>query len=166
VTLYSTTLATPIGPFTMLAGDDGVHAADFTGCAEDLRPRLDHEHRASGIRAAADLAEYSRAVAAYFSGDLAAIDGIPVVQHGTPYLLAAWRALREIPAGTSITYRELATRLGNAAAARAAGSACGRNTVALIVPCHRVLRSGGALGGYASGLPHKRWLLAHEAQGG
>ncbi len=160
--LYSATLSTPVGPFMMLAGDDGVYAAGFTDSAAELLPLIGNGHLAGDIPALHDLSEHSRAVKAYLDGDLGAIDAIPVVQHGSPYLLAAWSTLRTIPAGSAITYRALAARLGNAAAPRAAGSACGRNAVALIVPCHRVVRSNGGLGGFAWGLPRKRWLLDHE----
>src|SRR5205807_2525819 len=74
---------------------------------------------------------------------------------------AAWSAMRGVPAGQTISYRELAGRSGTGSA-RAAGSACGRNAVALFVPCHRVVQSGGGLGGYYWGLDRKRWLLEHE----
>jgi methylated-DNA-[protein]-cysteine S-methyltransferase len=162
-TLSGTTLSTPIGPFMLLVGDDGVYAAGFTDRAELLLPQIGKRHTTFTVQFVRDLSEHARAVQAYFEGDIAAIDTIPVVQYGSPFLLAAWKELRTIPAGDPISYRELAARLGNVAAARAAGTACGRNPVALIVPCHRVLRSDGSLGGYGWGLPIKRWLLAHEA---
>jgi methylated-DNA-[protein]-cysteine S-methyltransferase len=150
----------------MLAGDDGVHAAGFTTRTEDLQVYLANGNRTTTLKECDDLGEYTRAVAAYFGGEIAALDEIPVVQHGTPFLLAAWAALRQIPAGAPITYRELASRLGNAEAPRAAGSACGRNSVAVIVPCHRVIRTDGGLGGFGWGLEYKRWLLAHESAAG
>ncbi|MDB5058266.1 MAG: cysteine methyltransferase [Chloroflexi bacterium] len=161
--LYSTSVSTPVGPFMLLAGDDGIYAAGFTTQPSELLSLLGPGSREAEVKACADLSEHSRAVAAYFGGEIAAIDEIAVVQQATPYLLAAWAALRDIPAGAPITYRDLAARLGNAAAPRAAGSACGRNTVAVIVPCHRVLRTDGGLGGFGWGLPVKRWLLQHEA---
>jgi methylated-DNA-[protein]-cysteine S-methyltransferase len=73
--------------------------------------------------------------------------------------------MREVPAGEVITYAELAARAGNSRAVRAAGSACAQNMVAPIVPCHRIVRTGGSLGGYYYGLPVKEWLLAHEQAG-
>jgi O-6-methylguanine DNA methyltransferase len=85
-----------------------------------------------------------------------------VTQDGTEHQQRVWSALREVPAGAPVSYAELARRVGNARAVRAAGSACGRNHVAPIVPCHRVVRSDGTPGGYGWGLPVKRWLLDHE----
>jgi methylated-DNA-[protein]-cysteine S-methyltransferase len=87
---------------------------------------------------------------------------VPVRQPGGAFQQAAWSAMREIPAGHTWSYSELATMAGRPDAVRAAGTACARNTVAPFVPCHRVLRSDGSLGGYAYGLDAKRWLLAHE----
>jgi O-6-methylguanine DNA methyltransferase len=100
---------------------------------------------------------------AYFGGDVAALDTLMVVTRGTPFQQEVWRRLREIPVGSTISYGELARRVGRPKAQRAVGMANASNPVALIVPCHRVIRTGGALGGYAFGLDYKRWLLAHEA---
>lgn len=159
--LYATTMHTPIGPFTLVCDGDGISAAGFTERVEDLRmPHRD----LSTVKRVPELAEYSRAVDAYFEGDVSAIDLIPVRQQGSSFHLAAWQALRQIPSGTPISYHELALRLDHPAAARAAGTACGRNAVALIVPCHRVIRTDGGLGGFAWGLDRKRWLLDHEAR--
>jgi O-6-methylguanine DNA methyltransferase len=100
---------------------------------------------------------------AYFAGDVAALDTLAVETRGTPFQQEVWHRLREIPVGTTISYGELARRVGRPNAQRAVGMANASNPVTLIVPCHRVIRSGGALGGYAFGLDYKRWLLAHEA---
>jgi methylated-DNA-[protein]-cysteine S-methyltransferase len=82
---------------------------------------------------------------------------------GGVFLTAAWKTLREVPAGEPVSYTELAARTGNPAATRAAAQACARNAAALFVPCHRVIRTDGTLGGFRWGLPVKRWLLDHEA---
>jgi len=103
------------------------------------------------------------ALHAYFAGDVAALDRIPVDPRGTPFQLEVWRQLRRIPVGTTISYGELAKRVDRPNAQRAVGMANASNPIALIVPCHRVIRTGGALGGYAFGLEYKQWLLAHEA---
>jgi methylated-DNA-[protein]-cysteine S-methyltransferase len=103
-----------------------------------------------------------RAVERYAAGDLSALDGVPVEQPGGPFFQQAWAAMRAIPAGTTTTYTELAAAAGSPMAVRAAGSACARNLVAPFVPCHRVLRTGGLLGGYYFGLDVKRALLTHE----
>ena len=100
---------------------------------------------------------------AYFAGDVGALDTLMVVTRGTPFQQEVWRRLREIPVGSTISYGELARRVGRPKAQRAVGMANASNPVALIVPCHRVIRTGGALGGYAFGLDYKRWLLAHES---
>jgi methylated-DNA-[protein]-cysteine S-methyltransferase len=109
-----------------------------------------------------DLGRLSAGVAAYFAGDLHAIDDLPVSQPGGEFFQAAWKIMREVPTGQTITYAELADRAGNAKAIRAAASACARNLIAPIVPCHRIVRTGGALGGYYYGLDTKSWLLDHE----
>jgi methylated-DNA-[protein]-cysteine S-methyltransferase len=104
------------------------------------------------------------AVASYFAGDVDALDAIAVEpEAGTAFQRDVWKRLREIPAGTTISYAELARRVGRPSATRAVGMANAANPIALIVPCHRVVRSGGALGGYAFGLDYKRWLLDHES---
>jgi methylated-DNA-[protein]-cysteine S-methyltransferase len=167
--LHTTTLPTPAGPFTLLVDDEGVCAAGFTGYAETLQRRLDPARRAAGARPATDPAGVATAVRAYLAGELEALDGVAVSQPGDPAQRSAWRALRSVPAGRTISYRRLGELAGLADAAtdplgaQAAGTACASNHVAVIVPCHRVLRSDGRLGGYGWGLPRKRWLLDHEA---
>jgi methylated-DNA-[protein]-cysteine S-methyltransferase len=101
-------------------------------------------------------------VEAYFDGKLDAIDAIPVVMAGTPFQKAVWEALRRIPVGTTMSYGDLATQLGEPKLMRAVGSANGSNPIGVIVPCHRVIGADGSLTGYGSGLPRKKWLLEHE----
>ncbi|MCU1464351.1 MAG: ogt [Actinomycetia bacterium] len=102
---------------------------------------------------------------AYFAGDVGALDSLTVGARGTAFQHAVWDQLRKIPVGTTISYGEMARRVGKPAASRAVGMANATNPIALIVPCHRVIRTGGALGGYGFGLDYKRWLLEHEALG-
>jgi methylated-DNA-[protein]-cysteine S-methyltransferase len=97
----------------------------------------------------------------YNDGELAALDEVPVLQHGPDFRMRAWQAMRTIPAGEVLTYGDLASRAGNPGAARAAGTACALNTVMLFVPCHRIVASNN-LGGYAYGLDLKKALLKHE----
>ncbi len=99
---------------------------------------------------------------AYFAGETAVLDSIPVELNGTPFQKTVWQALRRIPCGTTISYAELAKRVGAPAAVRAVGTANGANPVAVIVPCHRVIGSNGKLTGYGGGLDRKQWLLEHE----
>ncbi len=105
----------------------------------------------------------SAAARAYYDGDLAAIVSVEVAQSGTAMQLAGWRALRAIQPGRPLSYAEFAAALGQPGAVRAAASICARNAPALFVPCHRVLRSDGSLGGFAWGLQVKRALLSREA---
>jgi methylated-DNA-[protein]-cysteine S-methyltransferase len=104
------------------------------------------------------------AFAAYFGGDVRALEALPVRLGGTAFRQAAWAYLRTIPAGQTRSYAEQARALGSGGAVRAVGSANGANPLGIVVPCHRVVQTGGGLGGYAGGLPRKAWLLAHEAR--
>ena len=154
----STCVITPVGRLAVVTDDDGsVVAAGFCDVA-DLEARL---HETTVPRR--ELGEVSRVVASYLAGDLTAIDHLACAQPGTAHQQRVWAALRDIPAGTTVTYGGLTRSLGLAVgASRAVGSACGANLIAPFVPCHRVVRSGGGLGGYYYGLPVKEWLLAHE----
>lgn len=156
------TVDTPDGAFTILV-DDGrrVLASGWTAEPEDILARLRASDRPSDVRDGES--DASAAVAAYYSGDLAAIDVVEVVQHGTEMQRTGWAALRRIAPGEPLTYAEFAAELGSPSAVRAAASICARNAPALFVPCHRVLRTGGGLGGFAWGLDVKRSLLAREA---
>jgi len=161
MTTYSSTVDTPIGPFTMVADDDAVLAAGWTSTVDDLLlPPL------PAPVPRADLGQFTKAVLAYHDGDLAAIDEIPVRQPGGPFLRRAWDELRAVPPGLPVSYTQLAARAGRPPAVRAAAQACARNAAALFVPCHRVIRTDGTLGGFRWGLPAKRWLLSHEAAAG
>lgn len=140
------TISTPIGPLTVELEDERVVAAMFDLEATASR----HRHPVAGM------------LSEYFEGDVTALDEVPVSIPGETFRARAQRALREIPAGHTITYLELARAAGSPKAVRAAGSACATNPIGVIVPCHRVQRSGGGIGGYAGGLDRKRWLLEHE----
>jgi methylated-DNA-[protein]-cysteine S-methyltransferase len=99
---------------------------------------------------------------AFFAGDLGALDALEASLGGTPFQRSVWAALREIPHGSTTTYSALAAAIGRPGAPRAVGHANGSNPIAIVVPCHRVVGSDGALTGYAGGLERKRWLLEHE----
>ncbi|HKP06127.1 MAG TPA: methylated-DNA--[protein]-cysteine S-methyltransferase [Microbacterium sp.] len=156
------TVDTPDGAFTLLADDEGrVLASGWTPDADRILERLRVADRPSVVRQGST--DAAAAVTAYYEGDLAAIDDVAVAQHGTAMQLAGWDALRRIVPGRPLTYSEFAVELGSPSAVRAAASICARNAPALFVPCHRVLRTGGALGGFAWGLEIKERLLAREA---
>ncbi len=103
------------------------------------------------------------ALRAYDAGDVAALDTLSVAQPETPFRAEVWRALRRVPADRPVTYTELATLAGRPAAVRAAASGCANNLIALVVPCHRIVRADGGLGGYLFGTDIKERLLRHEA---
>ncbi|MEV0433998.1 methylated-DNA--[protein]-cysteine S-methyltransferase [Nocardia sp. NPDC050413] len=158
------TVGTPIGPFTSLVDADGaVLASGWTADATGLAGLVHASLRPAELRQRDSLGEVTRAVLDYHAGDLAVIDAVPVRQQSGEFLAHAWEILRKVPAGEPVTYTEFAGLAGRPAATRAAANACARNAAALFVPCHRVLRIGGALGGFRWGLEAKRWLLTHEA---
>jgi methylated-DNA-[protein]-cysteine S-methyltransferase len=157
MTLDATTISTPIGELSLLARDDVIVAAGFA-TPETMAARMPDET----LVIHDDLGRLSAALTAYFDGELTALDDLPVSQPGGDFHQAAWKVMREVSPGETITYAELASRAGNPKAVRAAGSACARNLIAPIVPCHRIVRTGGSLGGYYYGLSTKDWLLAHE----
>jgi methylated-DNA-[protein]-cysteine S-methyltransferase len=152
------TLPTPFGALTVVAAGDTVLGSCF-GDPSWLAGRLDGVAVDDG-RISPSI---SAAVAAYLAGEVGSLDAVAVRQPGGPFRQAAWRAMRAIPPGQTWSYARLAAVAGRPAAVRAAGSACARNLVAPFVPCHRVVRSDGSLGGYAYGLDVKRALLAHES---
>ncbi|AYF78621.1 methylated-DNA--[protein]-cysteine S-methyltransferase [Nocardia yunnanensis] len=158
------TVPTPAGPFTALVdGDGAVLASGWIADPEALRALVHPSIRPAVLRARDELGPVTRAVTAYHEGDLTVIDAVTVRQVSGPFLTQAWEILRKVPAGDPITYTEFAVVSGRPAATRAAANACARNAAALFVPCHRVLRTDGTLGGFRYGLPIKRWLLDHEA---
>jgi methylated-DNA-[protein]-cysteine S-methyltransferase len=162
---YST-LTTPAGPFTAVIDADGaVLASGWTADVDTLLRLIHPSLRPASTRQVDDLGAVSSAVTRYHEGDVGAIDAVPVRQRSGAFLEQAWEVLRTVPAGAPVSYTEYATKAGRPAAVRAAASACARNAAALFVPCHRVLRNDGSLGGFRWGLPVKRWLLDHEARG-
>ena len=142
---------TPIGAFRAVVDNGALVTAGF----------LD-----TTARARRDSAGVHDVLAAYFGGDTDALDALAVAPAGTDFRQLVWKALREVRAGETITYGELAARVGTPGAARAVGSANATNPVCLVIPCHRVVRAGGALGGYGFGVERKRWLLDHESRRG
>lgn len=157
------TLDTPIGPFTVVTDGGAVLASGWTAEVAGLVPLVHPSLRPVSMRRVADLGPVGEAVRAYVAGDLGAVDTVPVRQVGGEFLGYAWDVLRTVPPGEPVTYTAYAALAGRPAAVRAAASACARNAAALFVPCHRVLRSDGSLGGFRWGLPAKRWLLDHES---
>jgi len=143
----------PLGPL-LLTGDGQA----LTGLYTDQHGRLPTE---LGERVDEEFTEARTQLDHYFAGELDDFD-LPLNAPGTAFQRAVWQALREIPYGSTMSYREVAERVGNPLAMRAVGSANSRNPISIIVPCHRVVGSDGKLIGYAGGFSAKRWLLDHE----
>ncbi|MGE4428538.1 MAG: methylated-DNA--[protein]-cysteine S-methyltransferase [Solirubrobacteraceae bacterium] len=171
--LYRATIPTPAGPLIVLTDEEGaVRASGFTGDVSELVALLPAADRAGdGPRIQDDAPDGPtriavRAVEAYWAGDPAALDPVRVVQDADPRApVARMRCrLREVRAGQTRTYAQLAADAGSPRASRAAGQACSRNRVAPFVPCHRVLPASGGLGGYRWGTDVKRTLLDFEAE--
>jgi methylated-DNA-[protein]-cysteine S-methyltransferase len=160
--VHAATMTTPVGELALLVQDDALVAAGFTDVLDQYR-RMETD---DPLVRTDDLGPFTAALTAYFDGDVDAMADLPVHQPGGSFRQAAWKVMREVPAGEVISYAELAARSGSPGAVRAAGSACAQNRIAPIVPCHRIVRTGGTLGGYYYGLPVKEWLLAHEAAAG
>lgn len=155
----------PIGTMLVVTDAEGaLRAIDWTEYEERMM-RLLRLHYGEGrfaLQPGKTPARVRSALDAYFGGDLAAIDALPVATGGTPFQRDVWKALRTIPAGETRSYSALATTLGRPAAVRAVGLANGANPIGVVVPCHRVIGKSAALTGYAGGLERKRWLLHHE----
>ena len=161
--LQYSTLDTPIGPFTVVVSDAGaVRAAGFTPDVGELLPLI-HPELLGDARPVAGTGPAGAAVRSYFDGDLGALDEVPVEQRiGGRFIADAWQVMRTLKPGMPVSYTQFAGLAGRPGAIRAAATACARNAAALFVPCHRVRRADGTLGGYRWGLTVKSWLLDHE----
>ena len=144
-------VSSPIGRLTLTASEHGLCAIDWGSSGKQARDN-------------SILLEAARQLEEYFAGTRQIFD-LPLDLQGTPFRLRAWRALAEIPYGTTVSYGEQARRLGVPRAARAVGAANASNPLPIVLPCHRVVGASGALTGYGGGLDVKRWLLAHERTG-
>lgn len=159
--LFIATLQSPIGPVSVVEDADTTVLA--CGFYDTLDPLLARIPGAEGATLEVNMdAAGAKALRAYFDGDLDVFDGLTVRQPGSPFRQRVWEAMRKIRPGETISYTELARQAGSERAVRAAGTCCATNLIAPIVPCHRVVRSDGTLGGYGYGLEVKRWLLDHE----
>ncbi|GAA4506264.1 methylated-DNA--[protein]-cysteine S-methyltransferase [Brevibacterium yomogidense] len=167
----ATTIDTPDGPFTAVVSDHSVLASGWTADPDALvalvHPSLRPTAITTGAAGSTDgmqavAASAAEAVRGYYAGDLAAPARVPVVQQSGEFRTHAWDVLREVPAGSVLTYTEYAEAAGRPAAVRAAAGACALNAAALFVPCHRIVRTDGSLGGFRYGLDIKLSLLTRE----
>src|SRR5215510_12582719 len=147
----------PIGPLTLVCADGALTGLHMEG--ERHRPPV--ESLGERDESVPLFVEAAHQLAGYFAGRLIDFD-LPIRLHGTPFQQRVWAALADIPYGETVSYGELAAQIGQPTAARAVGLANGRNPVAVIVPCHRVVGSTGSLVGYGGGLDRKRYLLRLE----
>ena len=150
-------VATPIGRLALTATAGGLAHVDLVAAdVGGVTPSVGSPVAAGHLRRAEE------ALANYFAGSVSAVDDVVVAPEGTDFQRAVWSALRTIPAGTTISYRQLAERVGKRDAVRAVGLANGRNPLPIIVPCHRVIGADRSLTGFGLGLAVKAWLLVHE----
>ncbi len=156
-------MSTPDGPFTIIASDGVVLASGWTAGPAGLTGQIHPVLLPASIEEVTGLGGISAAVDAFYSGDPAPAMAVPVLQRSGPFRSHAWDVLREVKPGFPVTYTEYAALAGNPKAVRAAASACAFNAAALFVPCHRVIRTDGSLGGFRWGLQVKESLLAREA---
>lgn len=159
------TLATPIGTLIVISDEEGhLRAVDWADFEDRMRRLLARHYGTHGtiLTPAVEPSRHASALSAYFDGNLHAIDSLLTATAGTPFQKRIWKALRDIPAGHTVSYGDLASRIGQPTAVRAVGLANGANPVSIVVPCHRVIGADGSLTGYGGGLNRKRWLLNHE----
>jgi methylated-DNA-[protein]-cysteine S-methyltransferase len=149
----------PFGPLAIAARGDVLVAIRLEGDPERLAKEWVRQEPVERGRLTPAL---TRAFDAYFKGDIRAIDALEADPGGTEFQRSVWAELRRIRAGSTISYSQLAARIGRPDAVRAVGTANGANPVPIVIPCHRVIGANGALVGYGGGLDMKRWLLAHE----
>jgi methylated-DNA-[protein]-cysteine S-methyltransferase len=161
-TILSDRIPTPIGDMILLAADGVMLLLEFI----DAEGRVEREVKARfgdvQLVPTKNPFGFSERIANYFAGDLHTIDDIPTDGGGTEFQRRVWAGLRQIPCGVTISYGELATRLGDKNAMRAVGLANGRNPISIVVPCHRVIGANGSMTGYGGGMARKEWLLRHE----
>jgi methylated-DNA-[protein]-cysteine S-methyltransferase len=147
----------PIGTLLIAGDHESVHLIGFPKNGKPQRPEAGWTESATGA-----LADTVRQLREYFAGRRTEFD-LPLAPEGTDFQRRVWRKLQEIPYGETISYGELAKRVGNPKASRAVGSANGKNRIPIVIPCHRVIQGNGTLGGFGGGLPTKEKLLALES---
>src|SRR5690606_1683054 len=155
----------PLGEMLIATDSAGrLRILDWKDYEDDMRRllRLQYRGRSVQLHESDTVSHATQAMQAYFSGDLTALDDIKVATGGTDFQREVWAVLRTIPAGRTISYLELAMRIGRPAAVRAVGLANGANPISVVVPCHRVIGSNATRTGYGGGLSRKRWLLERE----
>jgi O-6-methylguanine DNA methyltransferase len=158
-------IPTPVGDMLIAVDDqDRLRVLDWDSHVERMERLMERYYGPGAVALAESEADHpvGGKLQAYVAGDIAAIDDIPTRTTGTAFQRKVWAALREIPAGQTWSYGQLAAHVGEPGAARAVGLANGSNPIGVVVPCHRVIGANGTLTGYGGGIERKRWLLRHE----
>jgi len=153
--VFYTTFESPVGPLLLAGDSNALRLVSFESSKHAAPPRPDWNQNGAAF------AEVIRQLQAYFRGELEEFD-VPLAMEGTEFQIRVWNALRTIPYGETISYAQLARRVGNPKAVRAVGLANGSNPIPIIVPCHRVIGSDGSLTGFGGGLSTKKKLLELE----
>jgi methylated-DNA-[protein]-cysteine S-methyltransferase len=156
-TVYYTRFESPVGTLLLAGEVKALRRVSFESSKHLTPPQTDWKQNRAAF------AEVIRQLQAYFRGELKEFD-LPLAMEGTEFQLRVWNALRAIPYGETISYAQLAERIGNPQAVRAVGAANGSNPIPIIVPCHRVIGSNGSLTGFGGGLPTKKMLLELESK--
>jgi O-6-methylguanine DNA methyltransferase len=158
-------MTSPVGALLLVCDEEGfLRGLHFSDDDARMHQQLSRHYGEGGYALTSGSAPtaITKALEAYFAGDIEAIEDIPVRADGTEFQQRVWAALRRILAGTTATYGQIAVQIGQPKAVRAVGLANGSNPIGIVVPCHRVVGANGKLTGYAGGLERKRWLLDHE----
>lgn len=155
-------IESPIGRIIIVVDEGRMCALDFGGYEERMMKLLKRRYMDVKLKRVDNPQGFSALVRNYLAGDYKSLEGIPVHTGGTVFQQQVWNALREIPTGQTLTYSQLAAKIGKPKATRAVGMTNSLNPIAIVLPCHRVVGANASLTGYAGGLDRKHWLLRHE----
>jgi len=161
-TLQIDRMHSPIGTLLFVVDGEQLCSLDYEEYEQRTRTLLQRRYGSFSLVPVANPHGIREQLRAYFAGDYSALDAIPISIGGTAFQQQVWLALRAIPVGATLSYSELAAKLGRPKAYRAVGATNALNPIAIVLPCHRVVGSDASLTGYAGGLERKQWLLEHE----
>jgi methylated-DNA-[protein]-cysteine S-methyltransferase len=161
-TLQLDHIDSPIGTILIVVDGERLCSLDYSDYEQRMLTLLQHRYGPIHPVRTADPHGISSRIRAYFAGDYRCLDAIPVNTGGTSFQQEVWSALRTIPPGTTMTYGNLAEKLGRPTAYRAVGGANALNPISIVLPCHRLVGANASLTGYGGGIERKQWLLRHE----
>ncbi|GAC1362100.1 MAG: methylated-DNA--[protein]-cysteine S-methyltransferase [Ktedonobacteraceae bacterium] len=157
-------IASPIDDILLVVDGAKLCALDYADYTPRMMKLLERRYGSVTLTPVVNPCGFSDLLRRYFAGEYQVLDAIPVSTGGTAFQQQVWLALRDIAPGSTVTYGELAARVGRPTAYRAVGATNGLNPIGIVLPCHRVIGANAALTGYAGGLERKRWLLQHEGK--